>query len=86
MLKWIVERLEGIGGGCRTRRSDGCRPPGSLDLEGMGAARADRDRLLDVDPELWREEAARIAEAYAEFGDRLPNGLWDEHRDLVAAS
>jgi len=36
-----------------------------------------------VDPDVWREEAALIAEHYAIFGDRLPQQLWQEHDSLV---
>jgi phosphoenolpyruvate carboxykinase (GTP) len=82
VLKWIVERLEGTAEAVDTPIG---RVPAldSLDLDGMAEVARHRDRLLDVNYEVWVEEAARIAEAYAEFADRLPPGLWEEHATLV---
>jgi phosphoenolpyruvate carboxykinase (GTP) len=82
VLKWIVERLEGTAAAVDTPIG---RVPAldSLDLDGMAEVARHRDRLLDVNYEVWVEEAARIAEAYAEFADRLPPGLWEEHATLV---
>jgi len=39
--------------------------------------------LLEVDREVWREEAALIGPHYETFADRLPQGLWDEHAALL---
>jgi phosphoenolpyruvate carboxykinase (GTP) len=32
-------------------------------------------KLLDVDPELWRQQLPQMREHYARFGDRLPAEL-----------
>jgi phosphoenolpyruvate carboxykinase (GTP) len=82
VLKWIVGRLEGTAAAVDT--PIGRVPtPDSLDLDGMAEVARHRDLLLDVNYEVWVEEAARIADAYAEFADRLPPGLWEEHGALV---
>ena len=39
--------------------------------------------MLDVDPDVWKQEAALIPADYAKFGDRLPEALRDQHRALV---
>jgi phosphoenolpyruvate carboxykinase (GTP) len=83
VLKWIVDRLDG--------RADAEETPigrtparGSLDLSGLNLDSADLDRLLEVDPAIWEEEAALIGEAYAALGERLPEALWAEHAALAA--
>ena len=49
-----------------------------IDLTGLEDVDIDTVRgLLDVDPALWREEAAGIREYYAKFGEKLPKELSD---------
>ncbi|MFF5895006.1 phosphoenolpyruvate carboxykinase (GTP) [Streptomyces argenteolus] len=82
VLKWIVERLEGRAEGVET--PIGILPAkGSLDTEGLDLSESDLDFLLDVDKEVWREEAALIPGHLETFGDRAPKELWDEYRALV---
>jgi phosphoenolpyruvate carboxykinase (GTP) len=54
-----------------------------LDLDGLGLSDDQVESLLRVDRDNWREEAARIADDYAKFGDRLPPELAQEQRQLV---
>lgn len=82
VLKWIVERLEGRAEGVET--PIGILPAkGSLDTEGLDLSEADLDFLLDVDKEVWREEAALIPGHLETFGEHAPKELWDEYRALV---
>ncbi len=82
MLKWIFERLEGEGGATDTPIG---RVPTAqaLDVSGLGLTPAQLDLLLDVDVEVWREEAALIPPDYEKFGAQLPAGLWDEYEALL---
>jgi phosphoenolpyruvate carboxykinase (GTP) len=82
VLKWIVERLEGETG-ARDTAIGRVPEDGALDVEGLGLATGALDLLLEVDPAVWREEAALIASHYGKFADRLPAGLWEEHAALV---
>jgi phosphoenolpyruvate carboxykinase (GTP) len=83
VLKWIVDRLEGEAEavdsaiGRLPRRED-------LDLDGLDFTDAQLELLLSIDPEIWRAEAALIPDAYAKFGDRLPQALWDQLDALTA--
>jgi phosphoenolpyruvate carboxykinase (GTP) len=83
VLKWIVDRLEGEAEavdspiGRLPWRED-------LDLAGLDLTDAQLELLLSVDPEIWRAETALIPEAYAKFGDRLPQALWDQLEALTA--
>jgi phosphoenolpyruvate carboxykinase (GTP) len=81
VLKWIVERLEGTGIARET--PIGWVPErGALDVDGLGLSNEQLEVLLTVDRDTWLEESALIPEAYARFGDRMPEGLWQEYEDL----
>ena len=55
----------------------------ALDLEGLSLSDAALATLLDVDVDVWSEEAALIPEFYAQFAERLPTALWRQHDALV---
>ena len=82
VLKWISERIDGEAEAADTAVG---RVPtqGSLDLSGLDLTQAHLSTLLDVDAEVWREEAALIPAFYEKFGDRLPQALWAQHAALV---
>ena len=77
VLKWIVDRLEG--------RADADDTPigrvptrTSLDLHGLDLSDEQLGTLLSVDAEVWRAEAAGIADYYAQFGEHMPAALLEE--------
>src|SRR5690606_41974277 len=82
VLKWIVVRLDGQAEGVDTPVG---RVPSkdALDLSGLTLSDADLKILLDVDADVWTEEAALIPAFYEKFGDRLPKALWDQHAALT---
>tara|TARA_R110001606_G_scaffold71247_2_gene163057 strand:+ start:2790 stop:4640 length:1851 start_codon:yes stop_codon:yes gene_type:complete len=82
VLKWIAERLDGTAGAVDTPVG---RTPerASLDLSGLDLSDSDLSTLLDVDAEVWTEEAALIPAFYEKFGERLPPALWAQHGALV---
>ena len=83
VLKWIVDRLEGTADGLRT--PIGVLPSRSeLDLDGLDVPDRDLDLLLSVDAAVWKQEASLMPEYFAQFGDRLPQAITDEHAALVA--
>ena len=82
VLKWIVDRAEGRATGRKT--AIGLVPAdGELDLDGLDVPAQDLALLLDVDSEIWKQEAGLIPEYFAQFGDRLPTEMADEHARLV---
>ena len=82
VLKWIVERLDGKAEAVDT--PVGRLPTkAALDLSGLSLSDADLKILLDVDADVWTEEAALIPTFYEKFGDRLPKALWDQHAALT---
>ena len=83
VLKWIVERLDGKADGVQT--PIGVVPRAEdLDLAGLDMDPAKMDELLGVDTATWRHEAELIPAHFDRFGGHLPEGLWQEHRDLIA--
>ncbi len=82
VLKWIVERLDGVAGAHDTPIG---RLPNkdSLDVDGLGLSEDQLNLLLSVDRSVWKEEASLIPSAYERFGDRLPQALWAEHEALI---
>jgi len=82
VLKWIVGRLEGQAEADAT--AIGLVPARhALDVSGLDLSEDALDRLLDVDHEVWAEEAALIPPHYETFGARLPQALWEEHAALM---
>ncbi|HVE62438.1 MAG TPA: phosphoenolpyruvate carboxykinase (GTP) [Mycobacteriales bacterium] len=82
VLKWIVERLDGVADGAVT--PIGVVPTReSLDLDGLDIPAEDLDLLLSVDAGIWKQEAGLIPEFFAQFGDHLPKQLVEEHAALV---
>jgi phosphoenolpyruvate carboxykinase (GTP) len=82
VLKWVVDRLDGRAQGKQT--PIGVLPAdGELDLSGLDVPAEDLALLLDVDVEVWKQEAALIPEFFAQFGDHLPKALVDEQTKLV---
>ena len=82
VLKWICDRLDGKA---EARDTAIGRVPakGALDLSGLDVPDAAMDTLLNVDLDIWEEEAALIPPHYEKFGSKLPQGLWDQYDELV---
>lgn len=82
VLKWIVERINGDAEAVET--PIGYVPaPGSLDLEGLDISQATMDALLSVNKEGWRKELESSNEFFKTFGERFPERLREEYRELM---
>ncbi len=74
VLMWIIARCEGKADAVET--AIGYEPkPEDINIEGLDITVDTIKNLLDVDINLWKEEAAGIEEFYAKFGDKLPKEL-----------
>jgi phosphoenolpyruvate carboxykinase (GTP) len=81
VLKWVLERVAGSGGTVDT--PIGRVPtPDSLDTSGLDIDEDTLTKLLTVDPEAWRAEVQLIEAHYEKVGERLPDELRDELREL----
>jgi phosphoenolpyruvate carboxykinase (GTP) len=78
VLKWIFERCEGTAKSVETPIGN-LPAENALDMGGLDEiSRDDINELLRVDVDGWLAELPLIDEYYAQFGDRLPDGLRDE--------
>lgn len=74
VLMWIVDRCKGTADAVET--PIGYEPkPEDINIEGLDIDLDTVKGLLNVDVELWKEEAKGIHEFYAKFGDKLPEEL-----------
>jgi phosphoenolpyruvate carboxykinase (GTP) len=81
VLKWIIEEVEGTGDGVDT--PIGRVPtPTAIDTTGLDLDAATLAKLVSVDAESWRQEIGQIEAHYAGLGERLPEELRDELREL----
>jgi phosphoenolpyruvate carboxykinase (GTP) len=81
VLKWIVERVDGEGEFVET--AIGRVPtPTALDTEDLSLSDQQVAELVSVDEDEWRSEIPLIEEHFRFVGDRLPEELKDELREL----
>ena len=81
VLMWILDRCEGKADAVET--PIGYEPkPEDINIEGLNIDLDTLKGLLDVDKNLWKEDAAGIEEFYQKFGDRLPKELKAELETL----
>jgi phosphoenolpyruvate carboxykinase (GTP) len=82
VLLWMIERVEGKGGGVDT--PIGVVPrPSDLNLDGLDLTAAQKEALLHVDREEWTAEIPEMRAFFDKFGDRLPRAL-SESLDALA--
>jgi phosphoenolpyruvate carboxykinase (GTP) len=81
VVKWIIEEVQGTGDGVDT--PIGRVPtPTAIDITGLDLDAATLTKLVSVDAESWRQEISQIEAHYAGIGERLPEELRDELREL----
>lgn len=83
VLLWILDRCEGKVDAKET--AIGYLPYAKdINIEGCDVTETDIEAILDVDKNLWAEEAKGIEEFYSKFGDDLPKELRAELDTLKA--
>ena len=84
VLEWILARCEDKVDAVET--AIGYVPNAEdINIEGLEDVTIDTIKeLLNVDKDMWTDEAKGIEEFYAQFGDRLPNELKDQLATLKA--
>ena len=81
VLKWMLERIEGTAPATET--PIGAVPtPNAITLDGINVSRETMTELLRVDPSDWAKEHADVGTFFQKFGDRLPEGIKEEHTRL----
>lgn len=84
VLQWILDRCG--------KRADALETPignlprrEDLNLKGLNIGREALDSILAVDIAGWREEMESIAQYLAQYGERLPKALLNEHARVARA-
>jgi phosphoenolpyruvate carboxykinase (GTP) len=81
VLMWILARCNGEVDAVET--PIGFVPKAEdINIEGLDIDLDTLKGLLNVDKDLWREEAAGIDDFYKSIGDRVPSELWEEYETL----
>ncbi|MGH2686620.1 MAG: phosphoenolpyruvate carboxykinase (GTP), partial [Actinomycetota bacterium] len=81
VLKWVIERVDGEGDFVDT--AIGRVPaPTALDTSGLKLSDEQVADLVSVDEDEWRREIPLIEEHFRFVGERLPDELADELREL----
>ena len=83
MLKWVVERIDGLAAAQETPIGH-VPTPEALDTDGLDLTPEALEAVLRVDPEEWKAEIPQITEWFEKFGDQLPTVLWTELDGLKA--
>lgn len=81
VLDWIIGRCEGTAEAVETPIG---YVPKEINLEGIEDEVTPEimKKLLEVDPELWKAEAADLREFYKQFGEKLPAEFTKQIDDL----
>jgi len=83
VLKWMCERVEGRVKGQQS--PIGLLPlDGDLDLSGLTVSAEDMGELMSVRIDEWRAEIPDIEAHFATFGNRLPERLTKQLKELIA--
>ena len=81
VLKWIFERTENTNNAVDS--VIGYLPAkGAIDISGLDISDSDIELLFSIQKDKWKAEVEDIAEYYKIFGDRLPEGLKEELKNL----
>ena len=84
VLRWIIDRCENRVAGKET--PIGLLPdPEDIDVSGLDVAEETMATLLSIDAEQWLEEMSSVGEYLEGFGERLPDGLRQEHQRIMDA-
>ena len=76
VLAWIFRRCQGQGEAVET--PVGLVPPvgeGGIDIDNLEVTEDTMAKLLEVDPQQWRQQLPQMHEHFARFGEHLPDEL-----------
>jgi len=81
VLDWIIRRCHGEADARET--PIGYAPtPESIDMDGLKLTTSVLESLSAISPDEWNEDLNGVEKFFNQFGDRLPQEMWDEYRAL----
>jgi phosphoenolpyruvate carboxykinase (GTP) len=82
VLKWILDRVNNRVSARET--AIGLVPHLSdLNLQGLNIPQEKMEKILNVNNAGWDEELSDVKEFFSQFGDRMPQKIWDECNKLA---
>ncbi len=81
VLQWALDRCGGDAGAVESPIGPIPRPQ-DLNLEGCDISPDSLQSILTVDRTLWKQEAADIQAYFGQFGDKVPQSLWNQLETL----
>jgi phosphoenolpyruvate carboxykinase (GTP) len=82
VLKWIIDRCEGKGGGAETQIGHIPRPE-DFDLAELDVSRETMRELFSIKPDEWKRELDGQAKFFDSLGSVVPNELLQQREHLV---
>ena len=81
VLKWIIDR---INNNVKAKESPiGLLPYiEDLELSGLNISRENMEKLFKIDNDEWKLELEDVRSFFNQFGEKLPQEIWDEFRKL----
>ncbi|HKN95378.1 MAG TPA: phosphoenolpyruvate carboxykinase domain-containing protein, partial [Thermoleophilaceae bacterium] len=81
VLAWIFRRCDDEAGADDSLL--GLVPAeGEIDIDALDVSADDMRELLNVDPEALRDQLPQMKQHFAQFGDRLPEGISEQMQAL----
>ncbi|MDD5746812.1 MAG: phosphoenolpyruvate carboxykinase (GTP) [Candidatus Omnitrophica bacterium] len=81
VLEWILERCNNTAGAVKT--PIGYIPKvNEIDKRGLHLPKENMEKVFSISRKEWREELKGIKEFFREFGEDLPDELWQEYKAL----
>ncbi|HYA27793.1 MAG TPA: phosphoenolpyruvate carboxykinase (GTP) [Acidobacteriota bacterium] len=82
VLRWVIERCKGAGAADET--AIGYVPKASaLNGDRLNVSNTDLKQLVSIDRDGWKNNLKSQGDYFDTFGDHLPAGIKEEHRDLA---
>jgi phosphoenolpyruvate carboxykinase (GTP) len=81
VLEWMLDRCAGNAGAAETPIGRLPRPD-DIDTKGLNVGADAMKALLNVEPALWKKEAADLRTYFEQFGSRMPAELLEELKGL----
>ena len=82
VLKWVLDRCEGHGGGAETEVGTIPRP-GGFDLEDLDITRDTMRALFTIKPDEWKRELEAQQKFFDTLGRDMPRQLLAQHDRLA---
>ena len=83
VLKWIIDRVNKPSQTEARETPIGLIPgKNAINLSGLDVSQDNMEKMFQINKEDWQEELEEVRSYFSQYGDHLPQGLWDEFNSL----